>query len=508
MILFYFFPLGERTLRFRFEDTSVEEDDEMVVENQWLIFDSLPDKLKSRYSDYPSRIYVRQCYRDIYEMVTTQMLDDKYNSPPAFLFTGVPGIGKSIFLVYFLCRYLLDIRFPDKRFVLEFERGEYLYFTPTGVVDVYDLYVLKQHDFPIEDVLLLSDMIKNEEPRTRGKWTLLFCPPNLKRYKQTRKIFPFFRYILPVWSYDELKTVNENEASWSSEYEEFGGVARSILRGPIYFDLIKGELREKLRCIGHTVMKLFMKRNFGAIDIDTSYALVHINPPRSEDGKYIYTCLDFEYTFASMYVFRKLMTTFKKSQLMEVSCWFNTTEDLVSQKYGGSFAGDMFEWLCLFQVPLCERKLSCESLGNNQNPLGNFVVPEIELLSSIQMKEGNLHPMVLYVPKASNFESGDAFCTIEVDGVKVLLVFQITIASSHPVRANGLVKIFNAFPEDIRNSFQRKIILFVTPSQGKLCSWQPLWTVKGETFKDVTKIPAEAKNFEQWFYRYTIVISE
>ena len=46
------------------------------------------------------------------------------------LFTGVPGIGKSLFLVYFIYRYLHDDRFSDKRFALKFDSGVYEYFKP------------------------------------------------------------------------------------------------------------------------------------------------------------------------------------------------------------------------------------------------------------------------------------------------------------------------------------------------------------------------------------------
>ncbi len=44
------------------------------------------------------------------------------------LFTGVPGVGKSLFLVYFICRFLRDNYFSDKLFAFEFHRGEYDYF--------------------------------------------------------------------------------------------------------------------------------------------------------------------------------------------------------------------------------------------------------------------------------------------------------------------------------------------------------------------------------------------
>jgi hypothetical protein len=41
-------------------------------------------------------------------------------------------MGKSLFLVYFIYRFLSDECFPDKRFALEFDHGEYIVFEPIG----------------------------------------------------------------------------------------------------------------------------------------------------------------------------------------------------------------------------------------------------------------------------------------------------------------------------------------------------------------------------------------
>ena len=497
--------LGKRTLRFRFEDGRVVGDnDETKAGNQWLVIESIPDEFIFRFHTIPNKIFVRQSYQDIYELVTKDMLNEDIVRP-AFIFTGVPGIGKSIFLVYFLCRYIRDDRFPDKRFALEFERGVYDYFTPTKIVDVYKTREFRKKEFHIKEVLVLSDISEMSNPDTRGKWLLLFCSPNPLRYKQAMKILPFFYYVLPVWSYDELLSANENEEVWSPMYERCGGVVRSVFCPPNHSALVVSILKKKIVYNGRTAHKNFVERNFGAIDVDNNYELVHISPRRSSDGKYMYLCANYEYTFASMYVFRKLMIELKTSQLREFANWFNSGDDFALQKYGASFAGDLFVWFCLFHIPLSGRKLSCISLNDNQSPLGLFEVPEIELISTYWIKEGNLKPNVLYVPKVFHLKLGDAVCAIEVGGKKMLLILQTTIADAHPISANDLVKIFYAFPESVRKRFHRKIILFITPFHGKLQSLQPLWTVEGKVFQNVSEIPTAAQNFEQWLYGYELV---
>ena len=287
----------------------------------------------------------------------------------------MPGIGKSTFLVYFLCRYILDDRFSDKRFALEFDRGVYDYFTPTAVKDEYESMECRKKEFPIMEVLVLSDIAQVTEPDTRGKWLLVFSSPNPLRYSQLMKRLPRFYYVLPAWSYDELISFNQNEESWFPIYEICGGIVRDIFSYPNSSDSTIAVLEKKIKDSGSTVIDNYMNRYFGVIDIETSYELVHINPPRSEDGKYQYRCINYEYSFASMYVFRKLMSKFKMSRLREVAFWFNYRVDLAEQKFGGSFARDIFEMLCLFCMPLSGCVILCETLEGSQQPLHRFVLP-------------------------------------------------------------------------------------------------------------------------------------
>ena len=93
-----------------------------------MISENIPLEFLNRYgSDISNQIYIRKCYEDLYEEVTAIMLDlEKIR--PKFLFTGVPGIGKSFFMIYFLWRYSEDDRFKDKSFAFEVGHGDYFYF--------------------------------------------------------------------------------------------------------------------------------------------------------------------------------------------------------------------------------------------------------------------------------------------------------------------------------------------------------------------------------------------
>eukprot|EP01035_Chromulina_nebulosa_P040696 gene40696-55029_t len=142
-------PVEERScqLLFHFEEIAVEEEDsgilskaesneveEMPIEEEKntipslkLVLDEIPIEFRNRYGELPASIYVRRCYLELYDMVTEIMLGEDCRQP-AFLFTGIPGIGKSMFLIYFLCQYSRDDRFEDKRFAFEVCSGQYHYY--------------------------------------------------------------------------------------------------------------------------------------------------------------------------------------------------------------------------------------------------------------------------------------------------------------------------------------------------------------------------------------------
>lgn len=83
---------------------------------------------------------------------------------------------------------------------------------------------------------------------------------------------------------------------------------------------------------------------------------------------------------------------------------------------------------------------------------------------------------MLYRPRISNLESGDAFCVISNNDTSqlMLIVLQITVGSKHPVKVNGLVQILRSFAPEIRSRITSKILLFVTDKHGILNCTHPL----------------------------------
>jgi len=79
-----------------------------------------------------------------------------------------------------------------------------------------------------------------------------------------------------------------------------------------------------------------------------------------------------------------------------------------------------------------------------------------------------LRPDCLYLPRISNLQSGDCFGVVQQGDGYVLIVLQITVSETHPIKAIVLNDIVFAFPLDVRNALRKKMLGFVIPLHGTL----------------------------------------
>ena len=455
-----------------------------------LIVRQLPQQFQVRYSQIPEIIYVRECYRKLYEIVA-DLMSGELMEWGATLFTGVPGIGKSLFLVYFIYRFLHDDRFPDKRFALELVHNNYICFSPTPKCGVFKCTEQDRSS----NCLLLCDVIENVEPLYRGKWTFIFSSPAPGRYKEIMKNGPNYTYTMPTWSEQELMFVNSNIAEWYDNFVHFGGVPRYVIPKAGADPKIK--LDESLADKGGKIAEDFFKFSFGTIDSLQSYMLVHINPPVSANGDFQYDGRKV-YSFASDIIFQKLVDTYESIMLAGAIGIFNS--GVAEQTYGSVSAGNLFEKICLWLKPL-EGRITATSL--EKGPTVTFNVPEERhILSHDWKKSAQLPVNKLILPRISNLESGDAFY-VEQRGPNnyVLVIFQITVGKSHPVKVNGLKDIWLAYPQVVRDNFTSKALVFVTPTHGHINKKQKLCTQK---IRESAKLPLGVRGFQQFVYRYNI----
>ena len=128
-----------------------------------------------------------------------------------------------------------------------------------------------------------------------------------------------------------------------------------------------------------------------------------------------------------------------------------------------------------------------------------------EVLPQDWKKTVRLVHSVLYVPQISNLDSGDCFYLVPLPTSGYLLVvLQITVGMSHPVKANGLHDILFAYSEDVRVQVVSKALVFVLPAHGELQGEQPLHTQKGKQMEGSNCLPVAVRDFKQYMYRHRI----
>lgn len=225
--------------------------------------------------------------------------------------------------------------------------------------------------------------------------------------------------------------------------------------------------------------------------------LVHINPPVT-DGNFKYDWAPV-YSFASKAIFKSLAEMHIVQMLASAKGMFNA--GVAPDQYVAVSAGILFEQICLLLKPLDWQLITAASLENSGSI--SFTMPlERHLLQRDWTRTSELSANLLIVPRISNLEPGNAFCLVQCDTDSYwLVVLQITVGESHPVKANELNEILRSFPENLRNKITRRVLLFVTPSYGPLIKKQTLQTQKNEPS---VLLPGDVQSFEQFVYCHLI----
>jgi len=422
------------------------------------------------------------------------------------LFTGVPGIGKSLFMLYFISRFLVDERFTDKCFALEFTKGVYEYFRPTGEEGEfwYSTQDERGNNKLSTNFLLLCDIAETVGPQSRAKWTYIFSSPDPARYKEIMKNPPSRVYTLPTWSELELMFVSGDKpvGSWYDDFVLFGGVPRYIFNSNSGESAPLASLIKAVDEKGGALAESFFKFGFRMTDWLQCYMLVHINPPLSAAGEFDYNNRTV-YTFASDAIFQMVAEKHSIQMLAGAVGMFNV--GVASESYGAVSAGKLFEKVCLWLKPLDGMRFTATSLmGDSLN--ADFEVPSHrEMLPQDWKKSVRLVPSVLYVPRISNLEAGDCFYLVPLPTSGYLLVvLQITVGTSHPVKTNGLHDILLAYIEDVRVQVVSKALVFVLPAHGEFHGRQPLHTLKGKKIDGSSYVPVAVRDFKQYVYRHVI----
>ena len=150
------------------------------------------------------------------------------------MFTGVPGIGKSMFLLYMVKRLLSDERFPDDTVVVQLNTRSYhvLKRTASGAIEMSEAERSEIDVDWLADKVLLADLEDRLAVPLHGRLTMIFSSPNPDRYKETMKGGNSHEYHVPVWTKDELRLLpwynNEDADKGYEVHGAFRGTSRNL----------------------------------------------------------------------------------------------------------------------------------------------------------------------------------------------------------------------------------------------------------------------------------------
>lgn len=242
--------------------------------------------------------YVRECYPEYYEMIRKTFAESGID---IISLTGTPGIGKSIFYIYFLQRYRIEnpkATIVTASFTIDRRLKSCRVFTADDYVG------RKVSRIPDEKAdIHLYDGPPDMEPYNQKMVT--FTSPNYKWFKIIGKAENHSRMYMPIWTFEELKNANHYlnleiiDNVLFDLFEVFGGVTRMCLALNVeYISQAKKELENNIRGLSSAddVINLLSEKNH---DKELAQRLFHILPVTSKNPTFKRFYI---YTIASLYV--------------------------------------------------------------------------------------------------------------------------------------------------------------------------------------------------------------
>ena len=431
-------------------------------------------------TEFNPRIFVRECYKEMYDLIMEMNnIEDIDERRCRFLVTGTPGIGKSLFALYFIKRYLDENncsapfgfqRLSEKADIVT-SNGNLYKNVPSAMYE-------NEKNLPF-----FCDAIGKFEPNGPGspKLMIVTSSPDDARFKEFVKDNSVVRLTMPVWSsgelsrmYDALKMERLHERVVEIKYQRtvtnqtlydiYGGVPRNI-------ESLNGiKMTEALENRGSIVAENFfnVNRTFGTgPDIEKSYTLVHLVPKMKGDGRYNYFEKFSE--VASGYVSDTVAYIYN---IRVYSFWRDYVAKSGVRGIDASMQGYKFENNYFLYPPeemtvYALNKKSSPSSKITDNDKRTIKIPakthEFDNCTDISWTSN-----VFYVPSGLNFESGDAFFIEGTKEESELYILQLTVAKSHPIKAKGLLRIVKFFKDvgyKIDSNCMKMSLVFVTPAK-------------------------------------------
>ena len=375
-------------------------------------------------------IYIRSAYEDIYNIIEQ---DQEH-----YMIVGNPGTGKSYLAIYVLYRALR----ASKTVVFHRTSESAVYLFKPGQTAQKGW----ENKFTIQE-LNSSDTLYLYDAGTRkysgispeASRLIAFSSPSPENTSELRKL-GLVSLHMPTWSMEELLLASKldqyrgriTDTLINDLYEKFGGIARYVLEVvPARRDENSRMLESKIHnCSLRTIQRV------GCEDIDKESHMIFHRHSGSDIGYY-----EYKFKFASQYVGDKVVDAIHKHGYEEMKV-FARREDIPSED--ASLRGWIVETIVHIELPKGGtyhiRKLADHDNKEEPRNLPKMKHTVFNKLDEVDLS--HLHCLEYLRPKSKTFEAADAICLPNS-------IFQVTVSTSHPIKANGLKKIIKELKKHI-----------------------------------------------------------
>ena len=382
--------------------------------------------------------FIRPCYLELYDIIVSQ-LKKGYK----VTVSGTPGIGKSVFYIYFFHRYRAAN--PDEIIVTaSFRKSQGS--MQCCLFDKADSSGKKLKRIPdIEGALYLFD-----GPPTNffsDSRMVCFTTPHEPWFAELEKMEDHNEIYMSVWSWDEILRANRllglaiPETELGRRYDFFGGVARFCL---CVNDAKIGKAEESIRRRIQSIRSLEILTDLlHEIPkyVRLSQRVFHMMYRTLDDGTEDMTRT--ELRFAST----EIMKLIHENIALSTESWEKELIQILKRlPHTASLIGHMFENKC----------------NERLNMGGTYALKGLSCGRSrkLKLKEMKYLPMERF-----NYPSIDGYYR---EG-QSLFLFQMTICNSHPIKFVGIRKLFEelGITMDSFDSWDIKLVFMLAKGMGE-----------------------------------------
>ena len=370
------------------------------------------------------KLFVRECYADVFGLLVKHITRGLKN----FGISGTPGVGKSLFFLYFLFRIMNDSPWKPKRIV--YQRG----------IQFWCFDLEKQVVMGPEDFRPFADLIREEEsfyvvdgrdsdPSPSSCVTLFISSPRSDPFKHFVKQQKATVWYFPVWTLEELSICWRScyplfpQIVLAERFRVYGGVARFVFfdfkagvpyarKDPVEMETALADVNavRSLRAVG-LPSKMF----------ETTHTLLHMIVGERQGYPYQFLYVD----IASKYVGEQLWDRHYAEMIANLREMSGGSPDEISRHLFEIYGHRIFskggkKLKCRNLEDDSELELELDELNGHRTPMGKNNLPTLPLDSYYEPSDDDQFPAV--------------------DSISKQGMFQFTVGAEHPIRGVRVLK--------------------------------------------------------------------